>query len=100
VEEFRIEFSKRLCGFYIKTTIILLSVLNFKRIEIGIYEKSDYILYGIKGIFVYIVSWSKIYLDVPDGSFEDIDYLGLFGKEIIVIYGEFSFDLNLLILEG
>jgi hypothetical protein len=36
-------------------TIILSSVFNFKRIEIDIYEKSDYILYDIKGIFVYIV---------------------------------------------
>ena len=56
VEEFRIEFSKRLYGFYIKTTIVLSSVLNFKRIEIDIYEKSDYILYGTKGVFVYTVS--------------------------------------------
>ena len=56
VEEFRIEFSKRLCGFHIKTTIVLSSVLNFKKIEIDIYEKSDHILYGTKGVFVYTVS--------------------------------------------
>ena len=41
-----------------------------------------------------------MYLGVPDGSSEDIDYLGLLGREIVVIYGEFSFDLNLLVFEG
>jgi hypothetical protein len=100
VEEFRIEFNKYLCGFYIKTTIVLSSVLNFKRIEINIYEKSDYILYGIKRVFVYIVFWSKIYLGVPDSSSEDIDYFSLLGREIIVIYDKFSFDLDLLVFEG
>jgi hypothetical protein len=41
-----------------------------------------------------------MYLGVLDGSSEDIDYLSLLGREIVVIYGEFFFDLNLLVLEG
>jgi hypothetical protein len=39
-------------------------------------------------------------LGVPGGSFEDIDYFGLLNKKMVVIYDKFSFDLDLLILEG
>jgi hypothetical protein len=38
-------------------------------------------------------------LGVPGGSSEDIDYFGLLGREMVVIYNEFSFDLDFLVLE-
>jgi hypothetical protein len=95
-----IEFCECLCWPYVETSIILFSILNSKRIEINIREKVDYLLRGLKRIFVCSLSWPKMCLCIPGGSSKNINYLGLFSREIIVINDEFTFNLDFLIFKG
>jgi hypothetical protein len=80
-------------------TVVLPSIFNFKKIKINISKKIDYFLYGIKGIFVYFELRLKIYLNVTSYSAENIDYLDLFRRKIIIVNNKFSFNLNLPVLK-
>ena len=100
MQELSIEFYKRLFIAYIKTSVVLMSVFGFERVEIDICEKINYLLYGLKRVFVCSVFWPKICLRIAGSSFENIDYLSIFSSEMVVINNEFVFNLDFLIFEG
>src|SRR2546430_13587197 len=99
MQEFNIKFYKRLFIAYIKTSIILINVLSFKKVEININEKINYLLYNLKSVFIYFVFQSKIYLRIINNSPKNIDYFNIFNSKIIVINNEFIFNLDFLIFE-
>ena|SRR5438874_12933817 len=100
MQEFNIEFYKYLFIAYIKTSIILIGVFSFKKVEINIREKIDYLLCDLEKIFVYFIFWLKICLRIVSSSSENVDYFDIFSFEMVVINNEFAFNLDFLIFEG
>ena len=80
-------------------SVVLTSILSFKKVEIDIYEKIDYLLYNFKSVFIYSIFWPKIYLRIANNSPKNINYFNIFNSEIIVVNDEFIFNLNFLIFE-
>ena len=99
MQEFNIKFYKYLFIAYIKMLIILISIFNFKKIKINIYEKIDYFLCDFKRVFIYFIFQLKIYLRIINNLFKNINYFNIFNFEMIIINNKFVFNLNFLIFE-
>src|SRR5438876_5149805 len=99
MQEFGIEFHKYLFITYIKTLIVLISVLGLKRVKVDISEKINYLLYNFKSVFIYFIFQLKICLCIANNSSKNVDYLSIFNSKMIMVNNKFAFNLDFLIFK-
>ena len=85
---------------HIQALIILTGILGLERVEINVCKKINYLLGSDESVLVCFIFQPKMCLRVASGSSEDVDHLGIFSSEMIVIHDEFAFNLDFSIFEG